>query len=102
MTPTEPVEVAVGDAKLRLRFGGRAEYRLQSIGENIDLTGLRRKRKDFVTMANWAWALAVDCPFASPEDLADAIQRPQVAAIVKGILDAVTAATKPSAEKKTP
>lgn len=99
-TVIEPVEATVGDTPLRLRFGGRAKYRLQSIGKNIDISELYNKRRGFVTTANWAWACAVDCPFESAEELAEAVRTGQAGPLVVAVMDCIRAAI-PSAEKKT-
>lgn len=97
---TEPVTVTVGKTKLSLRFDGRARYRLQSIGSNIDLSEFGKPNKSFVTLVNWAWACSIKCPFEHPEDLANAVESGEAGPLLEAVLQCVKEALQPDEEKK--
>src|SRR5437763_446057 len=97
-----PIDAAIsGTQSLRLRFDMRAEYRLSRIGRPVDLGEWKKQARKFAFLCDWLWALAVDCPFDEPADLAASISRDRIGALIEAMFSAIEAGMSETAEKKS-
>ncbi len=99
----DPIEAKLNvSLTLRLRFDSRAEYRLSRIGRTLDLDEWKTEAKKFAFLCDWLWALARECPFKTPEDLALAVgDATHVGGLIEALFNAIDAGTQDDGEKKS-
>jgi hypothetical protein len=88
--------VTIGGKEYGIRYTNRAQYRLSALDGNTDLSDLGKRKKTFAVLVNWLWATLIDCPFAKPEDLAEAIKREDV----EGAISALAVCIRESTSEK--
>jgi hypothetical protein len=81
-----PIEIEISGRKLRLRYSkNRVSYRLPE----------QRGKNSFARLVDNLWACAVNCPFATPEDLADVVTEGDADRIVDALNRCFDAGTRP-------
>ena len=95
------VEVTVGGEVLRLCYDMRAQYRLQLLPRNNDWASIRNPKCGFSALVNWLWACWIECPYDTPEDMANLLKLDDIKPLFSTIMDVVKKGTgEPTAAKK--
>lgn len=88
------------DVPRRIRYGNRALYRHGTLDKPLGLEEFRKPQKRVAVLAQWLWACLADedqNAFATPDDLAEAIEGKDVVELVTALNDAIALA-----QPKTP
>ena len=93
------------DRPRRIRFGNRALYRHGSLDKPIGLEQFSKPARRLAVLSQWLWACLADDDanaFASPEDLAEAIEGKDMAELVSALNAAIELAQPKNADSSTP
>ncbi len=92
------------DKPRRIRYSNRALCRHQTLEKPLSLAELGKPKHNFAALCQWLWACQIeDDALATPEDVAEVIDRERILDILQTLVDAITADNKPkNAEGSTP
>ena len=93
------------DQPRRIRFGNRALCRHGSLDKPLSLEEFRKPARRVAVLSQWLWACLIDedaTAFATPEDLADAVDGKDLSELLKALNEAIELARPKNAESSTP